>query len=106
MSWNALTDLDVIAEAFNPTEQNSLRALQSADNLAAIVQSVVNSVRGHIIAGGNQLGPDGTIPDQLRPEAVALVRWQWLTSFPQLQKLQTPGRKAESDDAKSVLKEI
>jgi hypothetical protein len=106
MPWNTLTDLDVLAEGFNASELNALKAIQGADNLAAIVGAVVNSLRGSIIAGGNRLDQPGLIPDQLRQEAIDIARWRILVSFPQLKMLQTAERRDAHDAAKAAIKEV
>jgi hypothetical protein len=64
---------------------------------------VVNAARGNIVAGGNQLGPAGTIPDQLRSEVIAIARWKWLNSFPQIKSMQTAARKDAAKEAQDLL---
>jgi hypothetical protein len=86
MPWNPLTDTDVLAEGFNASELNALKAIQGADNLATIVGAVVSSLRGSIIAGGNRLDQPGLIPD--------------------LKMLQTAERRDAHDAAKAAIKEV
>lgn len=106
MSWSTIAATEVLQE-FTPQEQAALNAIQGASTqLAAILARAVNAARGHIIAGGNATGPDGTIPDQVRSDVIAIARWQWLISFPQLKALQTDARKAANDEAQKTLKEI
>lgn len=103
MSWNPLASSDVLNE-FTPVEQATLNGLQgAAGNLDAIVANVINAVRGSIVAGGNQLGPVATVPDQLRSEVIAIARWKWLASFPQLKSLQTDARRIAAQDAQALV---
>ncbi len=104
--WNSLTDQDVLNEGFNATELSAVKSIQGSDQVATIVGSVVSAIRGSVIAGGNRLDQPGTIPDQLRQEAVDIARWRILTSFPQLKALQTKERKDAHDAAKTTLKEV
>ena len=102
MSWNTIAEADVLNE-FTPVEQVTLAGLQASDSLPGILTNVVNAARGNIVAGGNQLGPAGTIPDQLRSEVIAIARWKWLMAFPQIKSMQTEGRKNAAKEAQDLL---
>jgi len=103
MSWNTIATAEVLNE-FTQAEQATLANIQGGgSSLAGILTNVVNAARGSIVAGGNQLGPDHTIPDQLRSEVIALARWKWLNSFPQMKNLQTPARKDAATEAQDLL---
>ena len=105
-TWSTIQATEVLEE-FTPAETATLNNIQgAATNLAGILNRVVAAVRGSIQAGGNPLGDAATIPDQLRGEVVALARWKWLASFPQLKSLQTPARKEAADKADDLLKLI
>lgn len=107
MAWSTIAADEVLQE-FTPQEKAALETIQGASTqLAAILARVVNSARGNILAGGNVLDATAsTIPDQLRTEIIALARWKWLTSFPQLKSLQTDARKQAADDAQALLQLI
>lgn len=107
MPWNPLTSDDVLEE-FTPQEQAMLKNIQGVDTdtLTGIVQRVLQAMRGSILAGGGRLDVDGTIPDQLRGEAIDIIRWRFLISFPTLKSFQTEARKKAHDEAKDTLKEI
>lgn len=93
MAWNTIAATDVLAE-FTPQEQAALQGIQGADTqLALLLAGVVGAVRGAISAGGYALDAAGTVPDQLRPDCIALARWRWLTSFPTLKAFQTEARR-------------
>ena len=99
MPWNNLTTAEVLEE-FTPSEQATLQGIQGATgNLANILLRAIQSARGAISAGGYELGEGTTIPDQLRGEVIAIARWRWLISFPQLKSMQTAERKAANDEA-------
>lgn len=102
MAWNPIAEADVLNE-FTPVEQATLAGLQATDSLPGILTNVVNAVRGNIVAGGNQLGPVGTIPDQLRSEVIAIARWKWLNSFPTLKSMQTATRKDAAKESQDLL---
>lgn len=102
MAWNLIAEADVLNE-FTPIEQATLQGIQASDSLTGILSNVVNAARGNIVAGGNQLGPDGTVPDQLRSEIIAIARWKWLISFPVLKSMQTSVRKDAAKDAQDLL---
>lgn len=110
--WSAITTADVLDE-FTPQEQATLQNLQSANNtqqavaiLGRILTREVNAARGSIIAGGGRLDADGFIPDQLRPDVIAIARWRWLISFPQLKVMQTKERNDAYNDARDTLKDV
>lgn len=106
MSWNTIQPSDVQAELL-PAEVDQLNALEGATTLLDnILTKTINRVRGQIKAGGNQLDVAGTIPDQLESETIAIARWRWLISFPELEAIQTKARQKAHDDAEALLKEI
>lgn len=106
MSWETIAADDVLEE-FTPSEKAAINAVQGADtNLAGILKRAVSSARGSIVAGGNPMGPDGTVPEQIIPDVIAIARWRWLVSLPALKALQTKERKDLADDGKLTLKEI
>jgi hypothetical protein len=105
MSWKPLTDLQVLEE-FTPAEKNVLQNIQSQEALPGILQRTIDAARGSISAGGNPLGQEGTIPDQVAMHVIAIARWRWLVSAPELKRLQTPERKALHDEGNAMLDKI
>lgn len=104
MAWNVLTSRDVLDE-MSPGEAATVKAIQGAsDLLPRFVLRAVNECRGAIEAGNYPLGPDGTIPDGLASDVIAIARWRWLISLPQLVKLQTKEREQAFKDAQEKLK--
>ncbi len=56
------------------------------DRLAQIISWVVSLVRGKVAAFAENrvgMGPDLTIPEELYGDAIEIVRYKFLTSFPQ-----------------------
>ena len=97
MSWKTITAEDVLGE-FTPQEQAALQGIQGANEpLPGLLARVINAARGAIRAGGYALGDEGTVPDQLESDVVAIARWRWLIAFSQLQRFQTPERRAAHD---------
>lgn len=107
MSWSIIAESEVLEE-FNSKENALINNIQSAtDNLAPILQRVVNAARGAIVAGGGPLDQPGTIPDQLRPDVIAIARWKWLVALPNVNEtLQSKNRKDAHDDAMKRLDEV
>ncbi len=104
--WITLTTADILSE-LTPAETAALQTIQGAtDQLTPILSKAVAQARGAIRAGGYPLGDDGTIPDQLASDVTALARWRWLTSFPQLQRMQTKERKDAHDAARELLEGV
>ncbi len=107
MSWSVITESEVLEE-FNPKEQALIANIQNAaDNLAPILQRVVNAARACVVAGGSQVDQPGTIPDQLRMDVISIARWKWLISLPQVNEtLQSANRKNAHDDAMKRLDDV
>jgi hypothetical protein len=82
MPWNTLQATDVTAEIL-PDEVTILNGVQGCNGiLAALVSTVVAELQAQILVGGNQIGQAGTIPDQIRGDAIAIARWRWFCSLP------------------------
>ena len=106
MPWSTISDAEVLNQ-FTAAEQAQLNNNQgTGGNLAAILAQVVNAARGAILAGGNQLDAAGSIPDQVRPDVIAIARWNWLKSFPQLKAMQTDNRRKAAESAQERLAAI
>jgi hypothetical protein len=105
MSWNPLAATDVTAEIL-PDEVTALNTVQgSTAILAGILGNVVAEVQSSILVGGNQIGQSGTIPDQIREDVIALVRWKWFTSLPKTD-LQSDFRREQYKEAVKRLEAI
>ena len=107
MSWSVIDESEVLEE-FNSKENSAINNIQGAtDNLAPILQRVVNAARGAIVAGGGPLDQPGTIPDQLREDVISITRWKWLIALPNINdSLQSKNRKDAYDDAMKRLDEV
>lgn len=107
MSWSTITAEEVLEE-FTPSEKAIIEAISgSTTGLAAILDRAVGSARGSMLAGGNRVAADGTIPDQVRPEIIAMARWRWITSLPKSGlALATEARKDAYREALELFKEI
>lgn len=88
-------------------EQAVLNNLQGGPAaLPGIIAKSIAEARGYIQAGGNDLDAVGTVPQQVIPHVIAIVRWRWLTSVSALQKLQTDARRDAYRDAMKALSAI
>jgi hypothetical protein len=106
MAWKTVTVEDVLGE-LTVQEQAALKGIEGArDQLPLILARVVNAARGAIRAGAYPLGEEGTTPDQLDLDIIAMARWRWLTAFPQLQRLQTRDRRDAHDEGLARLDRI
>ncbi len=108
MSWREITTNDVL-NCFTPAEQAMLKnILQQADTLSPKITDCTGSVRGFISAGANQLDANSvtSVPDQLRPQTIAFIAWEWLSSFPGLEKFKTKDRQDRAAAARSLMAEI
>lgn len=102
MAWSTLTIDDVALSAPEKAALDAIDASQRVD----IVDDEIASARGKIQAGGNLLGPDGTLPDMLFGEVISIIRWRWLITFPKLDRLQTKERQKEAEDAEEIFRQI
>jgi hypothetical protein len=105
MAWNTLATTDITAEML-PDEVTLLNNIQGSTNiLPAVLSRVTAELQSRILAGGNQIGQPGTIPDQLRGPAIAIVRWEWFCGLPKTD-LQSDGRKAQYEAAQKRFDEV
>jgi hypothetical protein len=105
MPWNTLATTDVTAEIL-PDEVTALNTIQGSTNiLAGILANVIAEIQASILVGGNQIGPSGTVPDQIREDAIALVRWKWFASLPKTD-LQSDFRRQQYTEAVKRLDSI
>lgn len=83
MSWIVLTETDV-ASKLAAAELAAYRNVQAeADTLPATIASVTSEVRGYVSAyAGILLGPDGTIPEELRDAASMLTAYRLILRLP------------------------
>jgi hypothetical protein len=98
MPWNTLATTDVTAEIL-PDEVAALNTVQGSTSiLAGILANVIAEVQSSILVGGNQIGQSGTVPDQIREDVIAMVRWRWFASLPKTD-LQSDFRRQQYDEA-------
>lgn len=104
--WTTITS-DQVMSRLSATERSAIEAAQGeGDQLTQVLSDVVDTVRGNIIAGGNRLGPAGTTPDQLKIHVMAMAIWLWINSLSKNEKVQTPARQKNYDDAIATLKDV
>jgi hypothetical protein len=88
MAWNSLNSDDLLSALTQPERDlfgTGDSGPGSGDRLDSIVLWVVDMVRGKVAAcakNRDAMGPNGTIPAELYGDAVAIARFQLLTSFP------------------------
>ncbi|HEV2329244.1 MAG TPA: hypothetical protein VGY56_10690 [Verrucomicrobiae bacterium] len=106
MPWNTLATTDV-TDQMTQGEVSALENIQGASTqLQAILTRVTNQAISQILAGGNPIGPTGTIPDSVAQDIIAITRWRWLSSFPALRAFKTEDREKENDSAQKHLSSI
>jgi hypothetical protein len=105
MPWNTLQVTDVTAEIL-PDEVTMLNSIQGSGGiLSALLSTVVAELQAQILVGGNQIGQAGTIPDQIRGDAIAIARWRWFCSLPKTD-LQSEFRRQQYAGAMKRLERI
>src|SRR5271156_1095145 len=105
MPWNTLATTDITAEIL-PDEVTMLNTIQGSSSiLSTILGTVTAEILAQILVGGNQIGQPGTVPDQIRSDAIALVRWKWFCSLPKTD-LQSDFCRAQHDEAVKRLEKI
>lgn len=98
MPWNAIQAADVQNEIL-PDEVAVLNAVEGgASVLPTILANCLAEVQAQILVGGNQVGQPGTLPDQIRSDVIAFVRWKWFCALPKTD-LQSDFRKAQYEEA-------
>ncbi len=105
MPWNTLAAADVTAEIL-PDEVTMLNTIQGSSSiLSTILATITAEIQAGILVGGNQIGPVGTVPDQIRSDAIAMVRWKWFCSLPKTD-LQSDFRRAQYDESVKRMEKI
>ena len=109
MAWATLSVSQVISEGgFSADEKAALDGLagSSAATLSDTLTNVIQTVRGVVTASGAEVDVAGTIPDCIRMDAVAIVRWRWLIAFSAMRQMQTEERKQAAERAEDRLDAI
>ena len=105
MPWNTLAAADVTAEIL-PDEVTMLNSIQGSTSiLSTILTTITAEIQAGILVGGNQIGPVGTVPDQIRSDAIAIVRWKWFCSLPKTD-LQSDFRRAQYEESVKRMEKI
>ena len=79
MAWIELTAADVEARLSGPELAHCQRALADfqSDPTPEILSQVADDIRGYLLANAeNRVGPAGTIPAQLKRDALAVAVWE------------------------------
>lgn len=109
--WNTVTSDDVKTRLSKPELTALLTAARQLDQtdegiLADAIAAVTAEVRGYVAANSrNQLGPAGTIPDELQSAALALLRRYLFTRLPNMKALYDEIRQGETEDAMTRLRD-
>jgi hypothetical protein len=105
MPWNTLAAADIETEIL-PDEVALLNTIQGSSGiLASVLANALAEIQAQILVGGNQVGQSGTIPDQIRSDCIAFVRWRWFTSLPKTD-LCSDFRKAQYEQALTRFEKI
>jgi hypothetical protein len=101
---------DDLASRLSEAEYNALQSAATGiygNTVPTVLADVVKEVRGRVAAcARNTLGPEGTIPDELKAAALALARWRCLSRLPGMRALQDEARRAEYNDALALLADV
>jgi hypothetical protein len=103
--WNALNADDLLSAVTGPERKlfgTGDAAPGTGDRLDAQVGWVVDQVRGKVAAcakNRDAMGPNGTIPSELYGDAIAILRYQFLNSFPAGKMFLDEGRTRAYTDA-------
>lgn len=101
MAWRSITTDDVLqtlAGAEMTALQTAAKASGQSDPLPGVIADIVNEVRGYIAAGQFDLGPDGTVPDQLRRATLIMIRTAAASRLP-VKSFSTPQREKEQEES-------
>jgi hypothetical protein len=110
-NWNALTSDDVKNRLTKPELTALLGAARQVEQtpegiLADAISTVTSEVRGYVAGcARNQLGAEGTIPDELASSALALLRRYLFTRLPNMKPLYDDIRQTETKDALDRLRD-
>ena len=110
MGWSQLVAQNVLNQ-FSLQEQQALQGqnnsgFQTIPAISTFLQTVINSVRGYVKAGGNMVGSPGTTPDQLEMEVLSITAWRWLSSAPSLAKYKSEDRRKLYDNGMDRLDKV
>ena len=104
-TWSYFTDDEVFGA--NVKERQSIAAIRGKDDLPDICAQVTGQIRQAYIFSNRELGPDETIPDGLKSQAIAIATWRFVSEgVPQNDALQTKARQTASTAAINYLNEI
>lgn len=111
MAWITLETSNLLT-VLSGAEFNALKSAALADSqdddavVAEQIETVTNRVRSYVSGNAaNTLGPDGTIPQELKHAALVLIRNGVFTRLPALESLNTESRAAEVRSAEAQLKD-
>ena len=107
MPWNPIATQNVL-DRFTPAEQSAVAAIQggAGTSLQNILNDACSQAQAMILAGGNEIDQPGSVPDQIRPQVIAIALWEWISSIPGAKQLCTDERKGLYDRAQKRLEAI
>lgn len=106
MSWRPLETKDVFARLTVSEHAMLVNASGAKDQLPALIQDGINTFNGALSAIGNNVGPAGTVADQLRNDVIVYIIGLFIRSYPQLKTFWTDQRKDSYKEATDKLLEI
>jgi hypothetical protein len=109
MAWITLTQDDLLgklAAAELTAVKTKALAVGQVNPVPEEVASAIQEIRGRVAAcKSNTLGVGATIPEELKPAALAILRYRVLTRLP-VAGLITPQREREYGDALALLSAV
>lgn len=109
MSWITITPeliLGKFAGAEDEAARSAALATGQADPVPDLIEQITREVRGYVAAcGRNQLGPAGTIPDELLGAALNRLRFEMAGRLPG-GSLMDEDRRTANANALSMLRDV
>lgn len=110
MAWITITEADLLTQ-ISGAELSSIRAAVlgsgQADPVASTITQTVRYVRGRVAAcADNQVGPAGTIPDELLSQALAIIVLEFMRRPGGLQVDPEGARMRAGENAERILRDV
>jgi hypothetical protein len=108
VAWSNITTADLLGQ-LTPVEQAVLNNIMGGiDALPVGVLRDINKIRGQIRAGGYLVDQINlvSLPDQLIPEALDYMVWDFLGTFPGLKAMKTKDRQDVYEEARKLFDQV
>jgi hypothetical protein len=110
VAWIVLTADELLRSLTGPEKaavSTAALAAGQTDPVPAIVEDVINEVRGYIAAHpSNALGLSGTIPEKLKIATLSRARYEALTRLPIGRSILTEDRVKSNESARTLLRDV